>query len=221
MKLNLKVFIKACSLLFIISCTNSTNDVGNNEGYNATEFPSTQEAQPIETKKTDPVIVKSNSKLSIAEVDLKSIKKSFLNFNTSGKLSKKDSKNYLPKKQVAFYGVYYFTKSNSQIPYIGKAVVACQEQNGWDYINELEELVEFCTFSNKLNPFIEIVQIGQTKKDVIGEFGNDFKEIDNNLMYTDTVGNVISILINNDTVRAVKVGRYEKIQEVSPIVIKW
>ncbi len=216
MKLNLKTVFKVCLLGLFISCTNEKN-----KQDTLTEQSEKQENLTEKESEASLMREKAISIPSISDIDFVSIKEKFENSNTSGKLSKKESENYLPNKQAAFYGVYFFVQPESQIPFIGKAVVASQEQNGWDYSNELEELVEFSVFSNKLNPFIERVRIGEAKKEVIKELGNVFKQAENNLFYTDTTGNVTTILITKDTVQAIRIGRYKKNQEISPIKLKW
>lgn len=200
-------------LFFIYSCKNETKKKQN---QNLVDRNIEQQFKQDDSLKSKIILP-----LTVEEVSLNSIKKRFLEFYTSGKLSSRECLNYKPKKQIEFYGVYYFTHSNRQIPLAGKAIVACQEQDGWDYLNLLEEVVEFTTYSNELNPFIEFVQIGQTKKDVTQNLSNDFNEVENNLTYTDKEGNVVKILLNTDTVVAIQVGRYKNINEVSSIRLKW
>lgn len=218
MNLRLKIAFKVCLFGLLISCT---NEIDRNKQDEITGQPDKKESSTEKESETNLVKEKTISILSVSDIDFYSIKKRFENSYTSGILLRKDGENYLPNTQVAFYGVYFFIQPESELPFIGKAVVACQEQDGWDYSNELEELVEFIIFSNDLNPFIERVRIGEAKMEIIRELGNDFKQAEDNLFFTDTMGNVATILITKDTVQAIRVGRYEKPQEVSPIKLKW
>lgn len=215
--LTLNNFIKVCSICVVFSCNNNYKEGSQVKGDHA----STQKANLEDESDSKLVNEQTISNLSVEKIDLRSIKKKFVESYTSGVYSKEESDNYITSNQPVFYGVYYFINPDNPIPFIGRAVVACQEQNGWDYFNEQEELVEFSAFSNQLNPFIEFIQIGQSKKDVVKELGDEFKVSNNNLVYSDTAGNVVNILINQDTIQAIKVGKYKEIQKVRPINLKW
>ncbi len=218
-KLTLNTFIKVCSICIVFSCKNNYEEGSQLKG----DHTSTQKTNLEDESDLKLLNEQTISNLSVEKIDLRSIKKKFVESYTSGVYSKKESEYYLPRDQPAFYWVYYFINpdTDSPIAFIGMAVVACQEHKGWDYFNDQEELVEFSAFSNQLNPFIETVRIGETKKDVIKKLGNDFKQDGNNLFYSDQMGNVANLLITKDTVQAIKVGRYEKPKEVMPIKLKW
>lgn len=216
-KLTLNTLITVCSIFIILSCSNNDKKRSQQIG----DRINTQKTQLENESNSKLSNEQSISDLSVEKIDLISIKKRFVKSYTSGAYSKKESENYLPNDQPAFYGVYYFINPDNPIPFIGRAVVACQDQDGWDYFNEQEELVEFSTFSNQLNPFIENLQIGQSKKELVKEFGDDFKVSKSNLVYSDKAGIVVNILMNQDTIQAIKVGKYEEAQKVRPIKLKW
>ncbi len=106
------------------------------------------------------------------------------------------------------------------MPYIGKAIITT-DQKQWDYSNSEEELIEFSSYSNILNPFQSVIKIGDTKRQVFQIFGNDYKEVESNLIYYDTKGNAVSFLIESSRVKAIRVGVYDNPQKVNPIVLKW
>lgn len=200
--------------LFIIigfcSCSNKPIEKDNTETIKKvqTEIKESKPSQSTETNRLE---------LTISSVDIQSIKDRFENSHTSGKLSKKKSTNYLTSEKAFFYGVYYFVDPTSQIPFEGSAVVAVREQNGWQYINKSEELVEFIFYSNALNPFKETINIGQSIREIKETLGVNFEQVSDNLMYSDTLGNNISILIEKGKVRAIRVGKYLTPQDVEPI----
>ncbi len=133
-----------------------------------------------------------------------------------------DSEANIFKREKAkdLFGIYYFTNSKERMPYIGKAIITT-DQKQWDYSNSEEELIEFSSYSNILNPFQSVIKIGDTKRQVFQIFGNDYKEVESNLIYYDTKGNAVSFLIESSRVKAIRVGVYDNPQKVNPIVLKW
>lgn len=159
--------------------------------------------------------------LTLEKVDLGSIKREHINSYTSGVLPKSENENFEFKEfSNAFFGIYYFSHRNTEIPFEANALII-REQGEWDYLDNDEKLVEFNTYSNLLNPFREIISIGDTKDEVVKRIGNNSIEIENNLIYYDSLGNAATLLINEDTVQAIRVGRYKAPNELNPMKLKW
>lgn len=154
-----------------------------------------------------------NFKLS--DINLDSIKNIFLDneYYTSGVLSKKSTEFFEPINEDYFYGFYFFIEKNedekSPFPYTAKAVVKVKNSEKWNYNDGSEELVEFTFFSNNLNPFIDLIAIGQTKNTLTKKLGKDFLEEKSNIIYFYENNYVFSFLINNDLITGIRVGQYK------------
>ncbi len=168
----------------------------------------------------------SIKQIKLSDIKLKSIKKTFFddNYYTSGVLSKKASSFFEHLNEDYFYGFYSFIEKEEDtkplFPYIAKAIVKVQNKKNWDYNNSDEELIEFTFLSNKYNPFIDLVEIGQTKNDLIKKFGKDFKKEKSNFIYFYEDNYVVSFLMKNDSIVGVRVGLYKN-QNNFPLLIPY
>jgi len=217
--MRIKGFVSICFFFLLLSCSNKSN---NKQEEIKVHEPKAEEREGLKGNEEKPVTTKSTSlKLTVEQVDIQSIKTNFLNSNTSAKLSGKESENYLPRTEAVFFGKYFFTDEKSRLPFVATIIVAISKEGKWDYSNNFENVVEFTTFSNQINPFNEVVQIGQSKKNLIEILGNEYESKESNLIYQDSIGDVACILFQNDTIQALKVGKYKTAQDVKPIIPKW
>lgn len=166
-----------------------------------------------------------NFKLS--EVNLDSIKKTYFenHYYTSSVLSNSSAEEIFQSAgDEYFYGSYYFIEKNedktSINPYSGTVTVKVKDNEKWNYDDGNEDLVEFTFFSNTLNPFINLVSIGQSRESLIEKLGNDFHEEASHIIYFYDDNHVASFLLDDNLVVAVKVGQY-KSADYKPIIIQY
>jgi hypothetical protein len=100
------------------------------------------------------------------------------------------------------------------VPFYAKAVVICKNCDGWDYFNDNEELVEISIYSNQINPFSDIVRIGQPKDSVIERIGTNYKEYKNRIVYFDSIGNATTFIFDNNVLQIITIGKYVDVNKL-------
>lgn len=214
MKIRALSFVISILLIFSSSCVQTTKIDNNYEEINLGDT-----LLNVQSVTADSM---SLFQLTLEMVNLESIKLNFKNSYTSGVLPKSKSENFIFQELNNFFvGIYYFTDNTTKIPYVANAIIIRENNGEWNYIDNNEQLIEFSSYSNLINPFSEIVSIGQSKVEVVKQLGNEYKEIESNLIYSDSIGNTTTILFKNDTVQAIRVGKYKVLNEVTPINLKW
>jgi len=213
--MRIKAISSVFSLLLMYSCSNETKN-DNQQDKEPLLVDTLISVSSVQDKKKD------TFQLTLEKVDFRSIMSENKNSYTSGILPKSENENFEFKEfSNAFVGIYYFTHATTKIPYVANAIIIREHGEEWNYSDNNEKLVEFSTYSNLLNPFREILSIGETKEEVVKKFGNNLIEIESNLIYFDSLGNAATILFKRDTVQAIRVGKYKAPNELRPIKLKW
>ena len=213
--MRIKAIFLVLSLLLIYSCSHENKN--DNHQDKEPHLVDTFLRVPSEQNKE-----KETIQLTLEKVDFRSIKSEYKNSYTSRILSKSENENYeFQEFSNAFVGIYYFTHPNTEIPYVANAISIREHGGEWNYSDNNEKLVEFITYSNLLNPFREILSIGESKEQVFKKFENYPFEIGSNLIYFDSLGNAATLLFKMDTIQAIRVGKYKDPKELREIKLKW
>lgn len=213
--MKIHIFILAL-LLFIHSCSNKTE-----QKNKELDVDTISVVEPKgETDSTEYTQLKKSLPFLVSMINFDSIKVIYENANTSGVLTICETNIFKREKAKDIFGIYFFTSSTERIPYLGKAIITT-DQKQWDYSNSEEELIEFSSYSNTLNPFYSLIRIGDTKKQIFKVFGEDYQEVETSLIYYDDNGNAVSFLIESERVKAIRVGVYNNPQKLNPNVLKW
>lgn len=213
--MRIKAISLVLSLLFIYSCSHKTKN-GKQQDKKLLLVDTLLNVTSVQDKKKDTL------QLTLEKVNFRSIKQEYKNSYTSGILPKPENNNFeFQEFSNAFVGIYYFTLATSEIPFVANAVIMREHGREWNYSDNNEKLVEFTSYSNLLNPFQEILSIGDSKEEVVKKFRNNPNELESNLIYFDSFGNAATLLFNKDTVQAIRVGKYKATNELRPIKLKW
>lgn len=202
-------------ILFVAGCVENSSDNSTNKS------PASAQDDSKENMGVNTPEVGQNESLKLSIVNFDQVKSSYINNYTAGVLSEKKSDHFQSKAKDDFIGIYYFIGKESSLPYVGLAIVAVTNSEAqWDYNNDNERLLEFTVYSNEFNPFSSIIKIGESQETVIEIFGKDFKRLNSTLIYEQQAEEIVSFLIKENRVVAIRVGLYKDKSEVPPIELK-
>lgn len=206
------VLILAHSLLQI-SCSDSSSE--HKSQYDSSSLVGTQEIEPPIQQ-----IYNLQKITDIDSIDWSKIKMDAGGQYTYGRIARKS--NLRIKAKVSsnhVLGIYYLTDSSSTVPFSSKAIVV-SDISPQNIYNE-EELLEYTIYSNRYNPFVQYLFIGQDKEVVAERFGNHYFTKDSCNIYCDSVGNCTTIYFANDKIAAIRVGLYSNVNDIEPIILQW
>lgn len=153
------------------------------------------------------------------EINLNNIKLKF-GGGTSGVLPKAEAKHLYYPNTEGFYGQYFLINRNlkDKKPFQGIAIIYSNSKD-WKFEDANEELIEITTYNKELH-IIPNISIGSIKEDAVKLLGKPNLESGDLLVYHDSSNVMLSIIIKDGAVSAIKIGKYSNFnrQELYKII---